>query len=75
VTLSGMVILVGLLAYAWISALGKAGRYEDNDIKWRYVKSRADKSSNEYLISVEKMYKENPKQFKKDVEAEEELRP
>ncbi len=72
VTLFGMFVSVGLLVFAWVRALEKAGRYEDNDIKWRYLKLRADRSSNDYLISVQKMQKENPKQFKKDVEAEEE---
>ncbi|HEY4288678.1 MAG TPA: hypothetical protein VGN00_16350 [Puia sp.] len=74
ISLIAMGFVLGGLGYLCMGAWGKARRYENSDIKWRYARMSMEPLVTHVLDSAEKYFQEDPEQFRKDVILEEERR-
>lgn len=72
--LSGVIVVILSLVFLWNGAVERAGQYTENDIKWRCMKLTHDSLVLNALSQADEDYQSNPKQFEKDVTAEEERR-
>jgi hypothetical protein len=69
-----LLLLVTVLTVCLIRAWGRAGRYAENDIKWRYVRLSNDNLLLNALDSADESYKADPEQFGRTVSDEEDRR-